>query len=508
MAILLLLLLSLPIICLLLLALGSLKKLWLDVIRVQAAMNSQGVNGPSYRFLHGNTKEIVSMRRESTAKAMDGISHDIFPRIQPHLHTWTRLYGTIFLFWYGSTPELVTTEADLIKEVLTNRDGHYTKLVLQGYSKKLLGDGLSSSEGKKWMKMRKIADSFFNGKSLKSMIPEMVASVETMLEKWKEYEDKEIEVLEEFRILTSEIISRTAFGSSYTEGKNIFDMLMQLTLILTRNHNKIRFPGISRFLPDKDEIESDKLQQGIRDRIFQMIKKKETEQGSRPDFLGKLLEVNRDTEESMKISVEDIVDECKTFYFAGHETLTSLLSWTILLLSVHQEWQERARKEVTELFAGQKPDPEGISRMKIMNLIIQESLRLYPPIPEIKRRVDKQTKLGKLSLIPETKIGISQLAIHHDPKIWGAEAHLFRPERFKEAVVKACNGNAAAFIPFGFGPRICVGLNFATAETKIAVSMILLRYKLIVSTTYIHSPIQAFTIRPQHGIPVILQRIK
>lgn len=92
---------------------------------------------------------------------------------------------------------------------------------------------------------------------------------------------------------------------------------------------------------------------------------------SNSDFLGKLIEANQDKDKKKRISVEDIVDECKTFYFAGHETTTSLLSWTVFLLAVHQEWQERARNEVTQLFREANPNSDGIARLKIVRKISQ-----------------------------------------------------------------------------------------------------------------------------------------
>ncbi|CAK9142457.1 unnamed protein product [Ilex paraguariensis] len=207
-------------------------------------MRSQGIKGPSYKFLHGNTKEITNMRRQSMGRPMDHLSHNLFPRILPDVHSWVNLYGMNFLNWYGPQAELVVTDAELIKEILNNKDDCYPKIDLEGYAKKLLGDGLSSSKGEKWAKMRKLANYVFHAESLKSMTPAMITSVEKMLERWKEYDGKEIEVFEEFRLLTSEVISKTAFGSSYSEGKKIFELLMKLTLIVSRNARKIRFPGI------------------------------------------------------------------------------------------------------------------------------------------------------------------------------------------------------------------------------------------------------------------------
>ncbi|KZV48062.1 hypothetical protein F511_31037 [Dorcoceras hygrometricum] len=491
---------------------GLLKKVWLNPIRVQYLMKSQGINGPPYEFLHGNTKDIISMRRVSMEKAMEGISHNIFPRILPHVHSWENLYGANFLTWYGFQAQLVVNEPELVKEILTNKNDSYPKIDLEGYAKKLLGDGVSSSKGEKWAKMRKLVNHVFHSESLKDMMPAMIQSVEAMLEKWKEYEGKEIEVFEEFRILASEIISRTAFGSSYVEGKNVFDMLMNLTLIVSRNAHKIKLPVISRFMRSNDDHESEMIEKGIQDCIMEIIRKRSelkrgNKENSRPDFLGKLLEMYEDPDKNRRISVEDIVDECKTIYFAGHETTTSLLSWTILLLAVYEEWQEKARKEVMELFGEQNPSVDSIARLKTMNMIIEETLRLYPPVPVIKRKVEKETKLGKLTLPPQIELYISPLALHHKSKIWGDDVHLFKPQRFSQGIAKATNNNAVALLPFGFGPRTCAGLNFAMVEAKIALSMILQRYRLVLSPGYVHSPVQIFMVRPQHGVQVILHRI-
>ncbi|XP_006348652.2 cytochrome P450 CYP749A22-like [Solanum tuberosum] len=484
------------------------KKLLWTPFHVQFMMRSQGIQGPSYKFLHGNFKEIFEIKKESINKAMDHLSHDIFPRVLPHIFSWKKLYGPNFLYWYGLQPELVVTEPELLKEILSNRNNNYPKMDLEGFPKKLFGDGVASSKGEKWVKMRKLANHVFHGESLKSMIPMMIMSCETMLERWKIYEDKEIEVFEEFRLLTSEIISRTAFGSSYSEGKNIFQMLMKLASLVSGNANKVRFPRISQIWKSYDEIESEKLEQGIHDCITRIIKKREEEKigedhnfGS--DFLGKLLEAYQDN----RISIDDIIDECKTFYFAGHKTTTILLGWTIFLLATNKKWQERARKEVVESFGHKVPNADGLSRLKIMNMILDESLRLYPPVPFIKRKVDKKVELGKLTLPPEMHFYISALAVQHDCKIWGEDVHVFKPDRFAEGVVKASNNNPVAYLPFGYGPRTCLGLNFAMTEAKITLSMILQRYMFTISPTYVHSPADLFMLRPQHGVKVILHKI-
>ncbi|KAK3039788.1 hypothetical protein RJ639_027101 [Escallonia herrerae] len=476
-------------------------------MRIQFLMGSQGIRGPSYRFIYGNTKEISSMREKSMGGPME-LSHHIFPRLQPHLHSWFKLYGMIFLQWHGATAELVVTDPEFVKEILNNRERYYPKPEADVFTKKITGDGLLASKGEKWTKLRKLANHAFHAESLKSMIPAMIESAEVMLEGWKKYEGKEIEVHEEFRMLTSEVISRTAFGSSYLEGEDIFQMLRKLSLIAGRNDYNIRLPGISRIFKSSDDKESDKLEKHIRDSFLEIIRKRQksmNEEGSNGmDFLGLLLKAGVDTQE---ISVEGIIDECKTFYAAGHGTTTLLLSWAILLLAINTDWQEKARQEVLKVLGCGRPNSEGISRLKLMGMIISETLRLYPPAVALTRKVQREVRLQNLILPANMNLNIPALALHHDSKIWGEDAHLFKPERFSEGVAKATNNRPSAYIPFGLGPRACVGSSFAIDEVKIVLAMILQRYAFTLSPNYIHSPIQVIAIRPKHGVQVALHAL-
>ncbi|KAL4639824.1 hypothetical protein ACB092_03G246100 [Castanea dentata] len=350
------------------------------------------------------------------------------------------------------------------------------------------------------------------------MIPSMISSIEVMLERWKHHEGKEIEVYEEFWLLTSEVISRTAFGSNYLEGKNIFQMLLKLALIAAKNAFKLKFLGISmltiitnleilKLMLIVDIVPLvDELVKGIHNAILGIIKKREekvmTGEGNSigGDFLQLLVEAHHDANASLKISIEALVDECKTFYVAGQETTSTLLAWTIFLLTIHTNWQEKARKEVLNLFGQQNPNPDGITKLKTIRM-------LYPPAIAITRKVEREVRLGKLTLPANLLLYIPTLVPHHDPKIWGEDVHLFKPQRFSEGIAKATNNNIAAFFPFGIGPRTCVGLNFATTEAKITLSMILQSYAFTLFPAYVHSPFQLLTIRPQHGVQVMLHSL-
>ncbi|KAE8703025.1 CYP749A22 protein [Hibiscus syriacus] len=483
--------------------------LWIP-LRIQHMLNSQGIKGPPYRFIHGNNKEVAEMKKEALSKPM-GLTHDIFPKVQPHLYSWINKYGKNFLFWNGVRAELVISEPELIKEVVRNTEKTFPKRKPTLYLSKLLGNGLVTVEGEKWVKHRKLANHVFHGENLKNMTPAVIASVETMLGKWKGQEGKVIEVFGEFRLLTSEVISRTAFGSSYLEGEKIFAMLNKLSIIMSRNVYKTRIPFISKLWKPADLLESEQLAQEIQECVMKIVEKREDrvvngESNSfGDDFLGLLVNAYHDSDEKNRLSLEELVDECKTFYFAGQSTVNSLLSWTIFLLAIHGDWQEKARTEVIYVFGNRNPHPEGIAKLKTVTMIINETLRLYGPSNGMMRKVGREVQLGKLVLPANIDILVPNAALHHDPQLWGDDVHRFKPERFADGIAKATDYNATAFFPFGLGSRFCVGMTFATTETKIALSMILQRYAITLSPAYVHSPVPIISVHPQHGIQVILE---
>ncbi|XP_022724973.1 cytochrome P450 CYP749A22-like [Durio zibethinus] len=487
-------------------------KYWRIPHRIQFILNSQGTRGPPYEFIHGNKKATIQMQREALSKPMD-LTHEIFPRVMPHIHSWINTYGKYYLAWVGVRAQLVITEPELIKEVLKNREKVFPKKKVTYFLSKILVDGLATTKSEKWHRQRKLANYAFHEESLKNMTPAVVASVETMLEKWKRQEGKEIEVFQEFRLLTSEVISRTAFGSSYLEGEKIFQMLMKLSIITSRNIFKARIPVISKYWKSADEIESKKLAKAIHDSVMKVVKKREERvvtgeaDSFGHDFLGLLLNAYHDSDDKNGLSVQDLVDECKTFYFAGQEKTNSLLAWTVLLLAMHTDWQEKARTEVIEVFGDQNLHPEGIAKLKTITMIINETLRLYPPVNGMASEVGKEVQLGKLILPTYIEFLIPNLAIHHKPELWGVDVHLFKLERFAEGIAKATKHNAAAFIPFGLGPRSCVGMSFAITETKTALSMILQRYTITLSPAYVHSPLALLTLKPQHGIQLVFHSL-
>ncbi|XP_071690144.1 cytochrome P450 CYP749A22-like [Rutidosis leptorrhynchoides] len=486
-------------------------KFWWVPMQFKHVMRSQGISGPSYSFIHGNTKQITTMKIKSTSLPME-ISNYILPRVQPHLHTWFQLYGKKFMYWRGPQPELVVAEPEVVKEIMSDKANSTRKPVFAYSVRKIIGEGIISSEGEKWAKQRKLATHAFNGERLKNMTPLMIQSVDMMLKRWKDNGVKEMDVYGEFKMLASDVISRTAFGSSYEDGNKVFRKLEELQLLAGKTaYENYRFGEFRDVFKDKTDVESDKLQADIRDIIMQMIKKRENqiasreEESSKTDYLGLLLNAHHDFDESYKLSLQDIVDDCKSFYFAGQDTIALLLSWASFLLGVHTEWQDKARKEVQQVFGKEKPSLEGLSRLKTVSMIINETLRLYPPAFFTLREVQKEMEVGNLVLPANMHLNIQILALQQDTRFWGEDAHLFKPERFSQGIAKATNNNQGMYLPFGYGPRMCPGSNYALNEAKITLSMILQRYTFTLSPKYVHEPIHQVTLKPKFGVRLLFQ---
>ncbi|KAI3516910.1 hypothetical protein L1887_16053 [Cichorium endivia] len=217
-------------------------------------------------------------------------------------------------------------------------------------------------------------------------------------------------------------------------------------------------------------------------------------------------EIKQEGNRKSGLSIEEIIEECKLFYVAGQETTRNLLVWTMVLLGQHINWQERARDEVLHLFRGKNPDFEGLSHLKVVNMIFNEVLRLYPPVTSLGRIVHKETKLKDITLPAGTLLTVSTILLHNDRDIWGDDVKEFNPERFSEGVSKATKGQTC-YLPFGGGPRICVGQNFAMLEAKMVLAVILQNFCFEISPSYSHAPHLVGTLQPQFGAHMILRKL-
>ncbi|KAF8086171.1 hypothetical protein N665_0633s0022 [Sinapis alba] len=379
---------------------------------------------------------------------------------------------------------------------------------------KLIACGILSHDGDKWAKHRRIINPAYHLEKIKNMVPLFHQSCSEVVCKWnKLILDKgsscEVDVWPWLMRLTADVISRTAFGSSYKEGQRIFELQVELTKLLIHASRRNCIPGY-RYCPTKGNRrikaaarEEEVILRGI---VNKRLRAREAGEAPSQDLLGTLLESNLGQGKGNGMSIEDVMEECKLFYFAGQETTSVLLVWTMVMLSQHQDWQARARAEINQVFGDKEPDTEGLNQLKVMTMILYEVLRLYPPVVYMARAIYKEMKLGDLTLPGGIQINVPTMLLQRDTHLWGEDAAEFKPERFKDGVSKATKSQVS-FIPFSWGPRICLGQNFAMLEAKMAMTLILQTFSFELSPSYVHAPYKVFTLNPQFGAHLILHKL-
>ncbi|KAL9232037.1 hypothetical protein vseg_007186 [Gypsophila vaccaria] len=493
-------------------------QLWLKPRRIAKHFAKQGVKGPPYNVFIGNMKELVEMMLKASSQPM-AFSHNILPRVLPFYHNWKKIYGGMHLIWFGTTPRLTVSNPELIRNIFSTNANSYEKYESHPLVKKLEGNGLVSLNGDQWAHRRKTISPFFHLENLKLMIPIMGKSVGHMLEKWSTMSNSgkvELDVSEWFQNLTEKVITRTIFGCSYDIGKKIYQLQAKQIVFAAESFQKVFLPGY-RYLPTKRNRTTWKTDREIETLLKGLIseRRERTISGEGEydkDLLGVLIRASMENEGNNKTSVDkitenDIMQECKSFFFAGKHTTSNLLTWTTILLAMHPQWQQLAREEVMRVCGARDiPTKDDVSNLKTLTMIIYEVLRLYTPVVATIRRTKTDVDLEGLDIKQATELLIPIIGVHHDPLLWGPDVLEFNPTRFSQGASRAAT-HPTAFMPFGIGARQCVGQNLALLQAKLAIAMILQRFTFDLSPNYKHAPTILMLLYPQHGAPVIFRSL-
>ncbi|GJN33220.1 hypothetical protein PR202_gb21793 [Eleusine coracana subsp. coracana] len=450
-----------------------------------------------------------------------------------------RAAGRVFVYWFGATPDVCVADLGVAKQVLADRTGLFPKHRINANLMRLLGEGLVMANGDDWQRHKRVVHPAFNIDKLKMMTATMADCALAMVSAWEarleaeqgkgngKREEVEIELSAQFEELTADVISHTAFGSSYREGKQVFEALKELQFITFSTLFDVQIP-MFRYVPTRKNRRVWRLDREVRATLMRIIDTRlaaKDKEGYGNDLLGLMLEAclsapERDGDRrQLLLSMDEIVDECKTFFFAGQETTSHLLTWAMFLLSTHPDWQDKLRDEVVRECGGRRvPTHDMLNKLKManvcsssimscvsepqMNLFLLETLRLYSPVPLIRRWTRSPVRLGDITVPEDTLVTIPIATIHRDREVWGDDAGEFRPERFDGG-----GKSLSALLAFSMGPRACIGQNFAMVETKVTVAAILQRFRLALPPEYVHAPTDVITLRPKYGLPMIISSV-
>lgn len=207
------------------------------------------------------------------------------------------------------------------------------------------------------------------------------------------------------------------------------------------------------------------------------------------------------------LSPQEVYDQCMVSFQAGHETSATALLWWSWLLAAHPQVQARARAEVDAVLAGRTPGADDLAALPLLGATLKEAMRLYPPVAAVMtRRLTRAVRVGGVTLPARTLVRVTPWVLHRDPR-WWPEAEAFRPERF----LPSPDGQApdiprGAYIPFGLGPRVCLGQHFAVLEMTLIAALLLQRFELAPADTAVPRPRMAVTLRPEGGLRLRLTR--
>ncbi|KAF8378967.1 hypothetical protein HHK36_028393 [Tetracentron sinense] len=486
----------------------------LEPERLRSKLRRQGIRGPPPSFLYGNIPQMKKIQSGAAKASREDhhISHNWASSVFPYFEQWRNKYGPIFMYSTGNVQILYVTHSDVVKEMsmCTSLDlGKPTFLREERWP--LFGNGILASSGKIWVHQRKIISPEFYPDKVKDMVNIMLESATLVMKSWESRIEGEggiadIRVDEDLRNLSADIISKACFGSSYSEGKEIFLKLRSLQKIMSKGSLLIGVPGL-RYLPSKKNREIWRLDKEIRSLILKVVKER-IETKNEKDLLQMIIEAAKDNGNPGLMDSTDnfVVDNCKGIYFAGHETTAVSAAWSLMLLAANPEWQSRVRAEVVQVCGGRLPNSDMLGKMKTLTMVIQEALRLYPPAAFIAREAFQEMKFGNIQIPKGTNIWIPILMLHEDRDIWGPDVHEFNPERFASGVLGSCKV-PHAYMPFGTGSRTCVGQNFAMVELKVVLSLIVSKFSFSLSPKYRHAPAFKLVIEPEHGVVLHIRRL-
>ena len=393
---------------------------------------------------------------------------------------------------------------DLIRTVLLDDADSFEKGEI---ARRTLGPGLGDlilvADGSRWRWQRRAVAALFRPERIREFLPEMIAAAERTRDRWQTMPPgAEIDVAREMMRTTFDIILRTMLPGrgridtelmerSVTSGLESTSWIVALALV--RAPSWVPYPGIYRTRRNRKRLHS------ILESLI--IEARQTP-GNGDDLLSHLITAT-DPETGRSMNTIDIRNNLMTFITAGHETTALALTWTFYLLSLYPEVEERVRGELAAVTGGGPVRPNHIDELAYTNQVIQELMRLYPPAALIVRAARRDVVLDNEQIRAGMTVYVPVYAVHRHEKIW-SEPDRFDPSRFEPDAAKLID--RFSYLPFGAGPRTCVGQNFAQMEAAAVMATLLRSFQLKLRPGYTPEPRLRVTLRPAGGMPMRLQR--
>ncbi|HMQ59327.1 MAG TPA: cytochrome P450 [Flavilitoribacter sp.] len=416
------------------------------------------------------------------------------------LTEYIREFGPTFYVYIGGMKKgVVTIEPHIIQHFLQKNNRNYRKSSIQvdrlGH---FLGQGLLTSDGDYWLRQRRLIQPGFHRSKLEGLREIMQEVIDEFADSLQEEARKgtEIEVAHKMMELAFKVVARSLFSADLLEAKlqELSQSITQLQSFIVR---QIRQPYLNPWFYVSGALR--RHEQIARDAdqiILDVIRERRQSDGEKNDLLQMLLDVRyEDSGEPM--TDRQLLDESKIIFVAGHETTANALAWTWYLLSRRPEVVTKIREELDRVTGGSHPGFADLPRLEYTTAVIEESMRLYPPAWITDRQANEADEVGDLK-VPKDAIVVPFIyGVHHSERLW-EDPEAFNPDRF--AKEEKNRMPPYSYMPFGGGPRLCIGNSFALMEMQLILATLLRRFdiELVPDQTIEAQPL--VTLRPRYGI--------
>jgi cytochrome P450 len=416
----------------------------------------------------------------------------------------TRTYGDVSQVWLGPNRLIIINHPDAIKHVLLDHSANYGRPAFVALLRRVVGNGLLFSEGDFWLRQRRTMQPMFHRERIAGFAKIMGQFVAARVSAWRERDSAAqapLDLSQEMARLTFEIVGRALFSTDLASESSALGAAIQLTLkwLDVRTASPLSAP---LFIPTADNRRFRAAQRLFATTISRMAteRRERDPNAEQPGDLLAMLLAARDPETGHGMSDKQLHDELLTFLIAGYETTSAALEWTLILLARHPDVAERVRREQHAICGARPPAVDDLPRMPYTRMVLDEALRLYPPVFGLSRRVLQPDVIAGYEIPKGAQLLVSPYAMHRHPKLW-EHPDRFYPEHFEAERVK--QRPRFAYFPFGGGPRQCIGNAFAMLELQVLVPTILGAFEIELAEGADAAPQARMTLRPRG--PVLMR---
>ena len=411
-----------------------------------------------------------------------------------------REYGDIVRIRFVLWPTYLLFHPDHVRHVLQEKHTNYSKdLYTYRMLRPVVGNGLLTNDGADWLRQRRLIQPAFHRQRLARVGDLAVASSEAMLEEWSAFarEGRPVDISAEMLRMTLQVAAQALFSVDLSaEDQRVTEAFAAVNELLT---DYVHSPIPPFAVPTRRSLRLRAARATLDRLVTRIITTRRREPGG-GDVLSMLL-LARDEETGEGMDDRQVRDEVMTLLFGGHETTATALTWACYLLALNPQCQDQIRTEVSDLG---RPGAEDLPRLTYTRMVLEETLRLFPPAWSFGRKAIRDDEVGGYAIPAGSLVWVCPFLTHRDPRFW-ERPETFEPERF--APERAASRHRLAYFPFASGPRMCIGAHFAMTMAQLTLASIARRYRLRLAPGSSVEPEALITLRPRGSVDLMLEQV-